>query len=152
MTFIQGVPYVTKINESFDPDLVDQLASWYYEYHNINNMIKGDSTLRNFICTSDGVYGLDFEESRKGDWMSDIGGTAASLLDTDPINDIRKRKLVWRLLDRYLTHLSESRNEATDRLYLKTIVDSLRETYRWRLDERILRLSEQIRTKGIPVR
>lgn len=152
MTFIPGELFVTKINRIFDPSLIDQLARWYNEYHNITGTIKGDPRLRNFICTDEGLFGLDFEESRKGHWMSDIGGVAASLLDTDPINDIRKRRLVWRFLAEYLSHRSESRNEETDSLYTEAIADTLKQTFHWRQDDRILALSEEIRSKGIDVK
>ena len=151
MAFIPGALFVTKINESFDACLVDQLALWYLKYHNITGMIKGDPRLRNFICTDDGLFGVDFEESRKGHWMEDIGGAAASILDTDPINDLRKRKLAWRFLAEYLSHRNESRDDQTDQLFLETIANTLEQTYHWRLDERILILSQEIRTKGIPV-
>ncbi|MHA3963748.1 MAG: BUD32 family EKC/KEOPS complex subunit [Candidatus Thorarchaeota archaeon SMTZ1-45] len=151
MTYIPGDLFVTRINHTFDSYLVDQLALWYYQYHAIHEMIKGDPRLRNFICTNEGIVGLDFEESRKGHWMSDIGGVAASLLDTDPIDDIRKRKLAWRFLTSYLSCRSESRCEETDSLFVDTIAKALKQTNHWRKDERIFALSEQIRAEGIPI-
>jgi hypothetical protein len=151
MTFIPGDLLVARINETFNPRLIKQLARWYHKYHDVNGMIKGDPRLRNFICASEGVFGLDFEEARKGHWISDIGGVAASLLDTDPINDIRKRRLAWKLLEEYLSLVSESRSSETDRLFIQTVATTLKETYHWRSDERILSLSEQISNEGIPI-
>jgi hypothetical protein len=101
---------------------------------------------------SDGVViGLDFEEVRPGHWLADISGIGASLLDTDPIFDPRKRSLSWRLLDCYLKAIGQTRTPEIERLYIDSIADWLAETYRWRGDTRILNLSEEVRQDGIPV-
>ena len=90
MYHLRGEPLVDVINKSFDPSLIDKLAKWYYQFHSLHHLIKGDPRLRNFILSDDILYGLDFEETSDGHWMSDIAGISASLLDTDPIYDERK--------------------------------------------------------------
>jgi tRNA A-37 threonylcarbamoyl transferase component Bud32 len=150
MDFISGNLLVDTLNQSFNPELTDMLAKWYYNYHSAHGMIKGDPRLRNFIHHNGQIYGVDFEESRSADWMLDIGGTAASLLDTNPIFDIRKRRLCWRFLEKYLGFTGNSRTEEIDQKFITTVADVLKQTSEWREDSEILNLSENIRLNGIP--
>ena len=150
MDFISGDLLVDTLNQSFEPRLVDMLAEWYYNYHSAHDMIKGDPRLRNFIHHNGQIYGVDYEESRPADWMLDIGGTAASILDTNPIFDIRKRRLCWRFLEKYLTLTGQNRTEEIDLNYTTTVADVLKQTSEWREDSEILYLSENIRENGIP--
>ncbi|MBE0525309.1 MAG: hypothetical protein IH631_00080, partial [Candidatus Thorarchaeota archaeon] len=103
MSFISGETLVDRINQTFEPHLMDKLAEWYYNYHKVHGQIKGDPRLRNFIVHDNQIFGVDFEESREDLWMVDIAGVCASLLDTDPIFDLRKRTLSWRFLEKYLS-------------------------------------------------
>jgi hypothetical protein len=151
MEYLEGELLVHRLNHTFDSSLAEEIAGWYYGFHNSQHIIKGDPRLRNFICTSDGLYGFDFEEAGQGDWMADIGGISASMLDTDPIFDQRKRVLAWLLLDRYLAHRGEKRNDDTAAMYVNAIADALKQTGRWRDDSRIIELSENIRSHGIPI-
>ncbi|MGY5863279.1 MAG: hypothetical protein RTV41_01625 [Candidatus Thorarchaeota archaeon] len=151
MSFISGDLLVDSLNHTFKPELVDMLAKWYYNYHSAHELIKGDPRLRNFIHNNDQIYGVDFEEARSADWMLDIGGTAASILDTDPVFDIRKRRLCWRFLEQYLTLSGKNRTDQIDQNYIETVADLLKQTSVWRNDENILALSENVRQNGIPV-
>ena len=150
MDFISGNLLVDILNQSFNPDFVDMLAEWYYNYHSAHKMIKGDPRLRNFIHHNGQIYGVDFEDSRSDDWMLDIGGTAASLLDTKPVFDIRKRRLCWRFLERYLALTGQKRNEEIDLNFIETVANILKQTSVWRNDSDILNLSEDVRQNGIP--
>ena len=150
MDFISGNLLVDILNQSFNPDFVDMLAEWYYNYHSAHKMIKGDPRLRNFIHHNGQIYGVDFEDSRSDDWMLDIGGTAASLLDTNPIFDIRKRRLCWRFLERYLALTGQKRNEEIDLNFIETVANILKQTSVLRNDSDILNLSEDVRQNGIP--
>jgi tRNA A-37 threonylcarbamoyl transferase component Bud32 len=150
MDFISGNLLVDTLNQSFSPNLTDMLAEWYYNYHSAHGMIKGDPRLRNFIHHNGHIYGVDFEESCSADWMLDIGGTAASLLDTNPIFDVRKRRLSWKFLERYLAFIGQSRTEEIDQKFITTVADVLKQTSEWREDSEILDLSENIRQNGIP--
>ncbi len=151
MSFISGELLVERINRTFDPGLIDALAQWYYKYHTANNLIKGDAKLRNFIYSDAELYGLDFEESRPGEWVLDIGGIAASLLDTAPIFDNRKRALAWRLLEHYLALKGEARSTGIDGLFAQTVSSALKETARWRRDDSLLLLAKKVSQFGIPI-
>jgi hypothetical protein len=149
MSFIPGETLVDRINITFDHHLVDLLARWYYDYHSVHRKIKGDPRLRNFICYGNALYGVDFEESCPGPWMLDIAGISASLLDTNPIFDLRKRKLSWYLLDAYLCLLGKERDAEIETEFITVIANTLKQTSIWRRDTRILELSEAIRTEGL---
>ncbi|TFG33480.1 hypothetical protein EU528_00635 [Candidatus Thorarchaeota archaeon] len=151
MEYIPGEPFVDRINRTFEPHLIDRLAEWYYNYHRVHGQIKGDPRLRNFIIHDDQIFGVDFEESREDLWMVDIAGVCASLLDTDPIFDPRKRTLSWRFLEKYLSSYPISpRNETTCSDFISALADTLKQTAEWRKDSRILELSEKIRDEGLP--
>ncbi|NHI83289.1 MAG: hypothetical protein EAX81_03185 [Candidatus Thorarchaeota archaeon] len=151
MEFIQGEPLVDRINRTFEPTIVETLAEWYYNYHQIHNHIKGDPRLRNFIWNDGMIFGLDFEESREEHWILDIAGVAASILDTDPIFDAKKRALAWILLDHYLGLRHMERTSKVEKLFLETMVDTLAQTAEWRNDDRIMQVSNQIRQEGLDV-
>lgn len=150
MEFIPGEPFVDRINRTFEPQLIDKLAEWYYKYHNVHRKIKGDPRLRNFILNRDQIYGVDFEESHEDKWMVDIAGVCASLLDTNPIFDSRKQQLSWRFFEKYLSLIDLPRNETLDTEFLTTLAGTLKQTSQWRNDSRIFELSEKIRTEGLP--
>ncbi len=150
MNFISGETLVDRINHTFEPHLIDKLAKWYYNYHRVHKQIKGDPRLRNFICHNNQIFGVDFEESYSGPWMLDIAGVSASLLDTNPVFDQRKQVLSWRFLESYLLQLGKERNESVDKEFISTLADILKQTSIWREDDRILILSERIRTEGLP--
>jgi hypothetical protein len=82
--------------------------------------------------------------------MLDIAGISASLLDTDPIFDSRKKKLSWHLLDSYLSLLGQVRDTKTETEFTTVIADTLKQTSIWRKNTKILELSEVIRAKGLP--
>ena len=137
MYFLQGEPLVDRINRTFESNLIDELAIWYHKFHESLNSIKGDPRLRNFLLCDDTLYGLDFEEAKTGHWILDIAGVSASLLDTNPINDSRKRAMVWQLLEKYLSLRNEERTIELDQLFIETIADALTQTAEWRKDDRI---------------
>jgi len=149
MEYISGETFVDRINRTFEPHLIDKLAEWYYKYHQVHGQIKGDPRLRNFIINNDQIFGVDFEESREDFWMVDIAGVCASLLDTNPIYDPRKRTLSWRFLEKYLSfHVGPREKVYTD--FTSTLANTLKQTAEWRKDSRILKLSEKIRAEGLP--
>jgi tRNA A-37 threonylcarbamoyl transferase component Bud32 len=150
MNFIPGETFVDRINRTFEPHLIDKLAKWYYNYHTAHKQIKGDPRLRNFIYHDDQIFGVDFEESCLGLWMLDIAGVSASLLDTNPIFDQRKRVLSWRFLESYLSLIGKERDESVDKEFISTLADILKQTSVWREDDRILDISEKIRVEGLP--
>ena len=150
MDYITGEPLVDVLNRTFEPSLIDMLAEWYYNYHRAHDMIKGDPRLRNFIHNNGRIYGVDYEESRPDSWILDIGGTAASLLDTNPIFDIRKRKMCWALLESYLDLIDEKRTSEIETEFNETVADILKQTAIWRNNDEIMSISEIIHENGIP--
>jgi tRNA A-37 threonylcarbamoyl transferase component Bud32 len=150
MRFIEGNVLTDVVNETFSTTAIEQLAKWYYRFHDIHSLIKGDPRLRNFIYHNRILYGIDFEESRPGDWMEDVGGVAASLLDTRPIFHEAKQKLAWQLLDSYLDSAGLDRNEIIETHFQKTVANTLKETSRWRENKTIWTLAKKIESNGIP--
>ncbi len=151
MEYIPGPPLIERIHETYSTEDIDKLASWYHRFHSIHNLIKGDSRLRNFIVKDNStIYGVDFEEVQSGEWIVDIGGAAASLLDTNPIFDIRKRKLAWRLFEKYLLLSGFNRTKKQETAFIQSVAKALQQTAIWRNDDELKRLSHQIRTNGIP--
>jgi tRNA A-37 threonylcarbamoyl transferase component Bud32 len=152
MDYIAGEPLVDILNRTFEPSFIDMLANWYYNYHSAHDMIKGDPRLRNFIHKNGQIYGVDYEESRQDPWILDIGGTAASLLDTNPVFDIRKQKMCWTLLETYLNLIGEKKTSEIESEFNETVADTLRQTAVWRKNEKIMSISEVIRENGIPIK
>ncbi|MBD3404653.1 MAG: hypothetical protein GF411_00780 [Candidatus Lokiarchaeota archaeon] len=149
MSYVAGRPLVDVLNETFSVNTTKLLAEWYNEYHSVSGRIKGDPRLRNFIF-DDSIIGIDFEESSSGSWIKDIGGVAASILDTDPIGDARKYQLVWNLFE---TYLSLSKLELTPHLktvYSGVIANTLEKTALWRKSTELLSLARTIRISGLP--
>ncbi|MHA1906788.1 MAG: hypothetical protein ACW98Y_05815 [Candidatus Thorarchaeota archaeon] len=151
MRFVSGELLVDRINRTFDLNLIDDLAQWYFDFHSLQPLLKGDPRLRNFIVTDDGLFGVDFEEANKGHWIVDLGGIAASLLDTDPINDPRKRKLIWKFFDKYLELKGIDRSEDIEQDYIEIITNTLKQTAQWRKSELLSNLANQIAKDGLPV-
>ncbi|MHA2425442.1 MAG: hypothetical protein ACXAEF_11690 [Candidatus Thorarchaeota archaeon] len=151
LSFIDGELLVDRINRTFDARLIDDLAKWYFDFHSLQKLLKGDPRLRNFIVGPDGLYGVDFEEATEGHWIVDLGGIAASLLDTDPINDKRKQLMVWQFLEKYLELKGIDRTTDIDQDYIKTISKTLKQTARWRNSEVLSDLANKIENDGLPL-
>jgi tRNA A-37 threonylcarbamoyl transferase component Bud32 len=150
MSYVPGEPLVEIINRTFEPLIIERLAQWYHDFHSVHDKIKGDPRLRNFIYNDGVLYGIDFEEAQSGPWLLDIGGISASLLDTNPIFDTRKRRLSWRLLGSYLSLSGLKRETAVEHEFIKVIADTLEQTAIRRNDSRILELSKRILEEGLP--
>lgn len=138
------------INQVEKQRLMSLLADWFNDFHNFfkkdkDYTIRGDSTLRNFILT-DKIWGLDFEESRIGRPVEDLGAICASILTTDPMFTKEKFTLCKILLDRY-NELAPGRITNIN----DEIAYALLENIQWRSeDEEILRKqSKKIKQHGI---
>ena len=103
---------------------LDKLAAWLAQLHN-NNIIddsessdmivlnKGDTRLRDFIYNIDEnkLYGVDFEDSYKGNHLYDIAWICCSLLDTNPgIFELDDPKLKIDLINLFLKSYYEVNN------------------------------------------
>jgi tRNA A-37 threonylcarbamoyl transferase component Bud32 len=128
------------------------LAEWFQKFHEYFKkedifLIRGDSILRNFILT-DRIWGVDFEESRKGKPIEDIARMCSSILNTDPMFTNDKFKLCEIFIESYkksamwnLINISEE------------ISYALLERIQWRPnDEKLLReYSNKIRKQGLQI-
>jgi tRNA A-37 threonylcarbamoyl transferase component Bud32 len=81
------------------------LAQWYAQFHEViksdhQTYIHGDAHLRNFIF-SDRIWGVDFEETIKGEPVQDIARLAASILTTNPSFTKEKLQLTQTFISSY---------------------------------------------------
>lgn len=86
--------------------LMELLAEWFNNFHNHFKIdeeffIRGDSNLRNFIL-NDQIWGLDLEETRKGQPTEDIADLCSSILTTDPMFTNEKYSLCKKLITSYV--------------------------------------------------
>jgi aminoglycoside phosphotransferase (APT) family kinase protein len=67
-------------------DLCDKLAGWLVQFHRKFDwkIARGDCILRNFLISNGKVVGLDFEECRDADPLSDLGDLCAFILSMRP--------------------------------------------------------------------
>ena len=98
-------------NEKFNSKkkIIIGLATWFKKFHDfyktdVNNYIRGDSILRNFIFT-DQVWGLDFEEFRIGKIEEDIAFLCTSILTTNPEYTNEKYQLCRLFIETYSKNL-----------------------------------------------
>ncbi len=151
MQYIHGENLIDRVNKTFDSQVIERLAEWYFHFHSITHLLKGDPRLHNFIVTQEKIVGLDFEEAQHGHWVIDIGGAGASMLSSTPVYDRRKRRLVWILFDNYLRYAGERRSSAIESRFIDAVADALEETAYWRRDDTIRELASHVRTRGIPL-
>ena len=114
MNYINGKNLCDIINDQNEnlkikSKIIIELASWFKKFHsfyseNDNYYIRGDSILRNFIF-KDGIWGLDFEEFRKGDVKNDIADLCSSILTTDPKYTDEKYELCRLFIENYSRNL-----------------------------------------------
>ena len=110
MEFIEGKNLCDLVN-STEYDITDnlriieKLARWFSDFRLLlkdKQMVRGDSILRNFILDYKGeIYGVDFEESRKGRAEEDIAEICISILTTHPEFTEEKFELCKRFLKAY---------------------------------------------------
>ena len=138
----------TSTNEK--QNLMILLAKWYIDFHNYFKkdeqfIIRGDSTLRNFIF-SDRIYGVDFEESRTGRPIEDIAGMCASILTTDPMFTKEKQELCKKFIDTYVEKTPGRIININDEISY-----SILEKIQWRpeQEETLRKYSNIIRQKGL---
>lgn len=97
--------------------LADSLARWLAGFHAAFDfgLARGDTILRNFIMSEQGVVGLDFEEAVRGDTLPDIGQLCASVMMTDPAFTGQKVEFARHLADRYWTCSGQRRSDELGR-------------------------------------
>jgi len=140
-----------KTTKSEKERLMILLSEWFFDFHNFfkkdnDFTIRGDPSLRNFVLT-DRIWGLDFEEARKGRPVEDLAGVCASILTTDPMFTKEKFNLCKLLLENY-NDRAPGRIKDTD----KEISYALLEKIQWRPqdEEKLRKYSKKIREYGLP--
>ncbi len=102
---IEGI-LVNDLAESLDMgDWIDDLALWMSKLHQISagafSMLKGDANLKNFIYGSNKIYGLDFEEMKRGDGRMDLADLCFFMLTNAPSFTKEKHLMMRKLLKSY---------------------------------------------------
>lgn len=155
MSYIMGENLCDVINDEMATTnekkrLMVLLAEWFVRFHTKFKTadefrIRGDATLRNFIL-ADHIWGMDFEESRVGRPIEDIGGMCSSILTTDPMFTHEKFQLCQIFIESYSKSVKWNLENVN-----KEIAYALLERIQWRPDdEEILRKrSKQIRERGL---
>lgn len=130
--------------------LMTLLAEWFNKFHSFYKkedefIIRGDATLRNFILT-DRLWGVDLEESRKGQPVEDVACMCASILSTDPMFTDEKLKLCKQFVESYVEMAPGRIKKVNDEISY-----ALLERIQWRPEqEDILRKhSKRIRDRGL---
>ncbi|MBU0496491.1 MAG: hypothetical protein KKC68_01080 [Candidatus Thermoplasmatota archaeon] len=100
--------------------LMHLLSTWFIEFHTFfktedYNLIHGDATLRNFLFSTR-IWGLDFEETRKGQPLEDIATLCASLLTTNPFNATYKYDLCTTFIRSYLRTTSYTQSNIANEI------------------------------------
>nr|WP_255565427.1 hypothetical protein [Gelria sp. Kuro-4] len=104
---VTGTNLCDVLNQTLEATLARRLGTWLGELHarfrrGGCTLLKGDAVLRNFLVGAGGqLYGLDWEESREGEPLSEVGEACASVLSTDPMFTPAKYRLVTELLAAY---------------------------------------------------
>ncbi len=155
MSYISGTNVCNLIN---DPQLcieeketiIDQLAQWFVQFHTYFKekdtfYIRGDAILHNFIMTNK-IWGVDFEEFRKGNPIQDIATLCSSILSTDPMFSTEKYRLTKRFIQMYQKNVTWDLQNIDDEVSY-----ALLERIQWRPeDESILRKhAKKIGSKGL---
>ena len=104
-------------------------------------MVRGDATLRNFLFT-DRIWGVDFEEARKGEPIEDIAQMCASILSTDPMFTEKKIHLCQLFIHTYRQQAPWSLGNINDE-----VAYSLLQQIQWRPEQ-----EEILRTNAIRLR
>jgi tRNA A-37 threonylcarbamoyl transferase component Bud32 len=112
LQYIQGENICDIINDSQIQTnqkiiIIQKLANWFYQFHSYfqtlqKTIIHGDAHLRNFILNKNQiVYGFDFEETQKEEYIKDISNLCASILTTTPEFNEEKKQLVRIFVEAY---------------------------------------------------
>jgi hypothetical protein len=106
MEYLQGDGCDVLVTKMFSTEAAEGMGRWLALFHNrlsteLGQRIRRDSVLSNFIMSDGVVYGLDLEDSGKGDPMDDLGELGASILGNEPFFTPIKFDLCMRMLRAY---------------------------------------------------
>ncbi|MFH1100632.1 MAG: hypothetical protein V1726_01150 [Methanobacteriota archaeon] len=140
----EQIPYAEK------QTILHTLSTWFAQFHNFfkdetSFRIRGDPSVRNFLF-KEKIWGVDFEESRKGNPSEDVAGFCASILTLDPMFTAEKIRLCKAFIESYIQSVEWKLETLND-----DIAYALMEKIPWRPDqEKILRqYAQHIGKKGL---
>ena len=87
--YIGGESCELMINHMLSGEAAESMGTWLAHFHSRlgeGNLAKimADAVLSNFIFIEKRVYAVDFEDSRMGDPLDDVGQLAANILGSEP--------------------------------------------------------------------
>lgn len=87
--YIGGESCELMINHMFSAKVAEAMGKWLALFHSRladGNMarITADAVLSNFLSVDGRIFGVDFEDSKFGDPLDDVGQLAASILGSEP--------------------------------------------------------------------
>jgi tRNA A-37 threonylcarbamoyl transferase component Bud32 len=158
MTCVEGVNVSEAVDHLLDEstvaepdsvhDLAEGLADWLALFHKAFEFkfCRGDTILRNFLLSKDGIHGIDFEEAHEGDPISDIGELCASILGMRPLFGLRNMEMTSSFVDKYWKSTGEDRSSDLP----ESVAKALEHYARFRDDGEVLRTwSRKIRSSGM---
>ena len=93
------------------------LGDWLARFHIAfeSRIYRGDANIRNFIIDGSRLVGVDFEESDRGDIMTDLGQACSSVLSMDPMFTAEKRDFCRSMAEAYFSSIGSTKvNELND--------------------------------------
>jgi hypothetical protein len=117
--------------------ILDGIAGWLARFHGAFRWerVRGDSISKNFMCSSTGVAGFDFEESVPGDPVADVGQFCAHLLASGERFSSPLFGAAGYFTSRYWRHSGRDRSAELP----AAVSDGLRHYARFRRDGALLR-------------
>ncbi len=137
-----------KYGEMSLDELSCELADWLASFHSAFEfkVRRGDTVLRNFINARGQVYGVDFEESRKGDTLLDLGEMCASILSIRPFFSSRNTGFATNVISRYSKAVHRDRSADLP----EAIALGLEHYAKYRKDRKTLEtLAQSFRNEGL---
>ncbi len=104
--YVSGEGCESLINHMFSMAAAEKIGRWLAQFHSRlkegdRHVIMTDAVPSNFIMSGGELFGLDLEDSGRGDPLDDVGRMAASFLDSDPIFTPVKFDLCLRMIESY---------------------------------------------------
>lgn len=106
MEYLPGESCEMLINSMFSSEAAEGMGAWLSAFHKRDRAspwanIIGDAVLSNFLMSDGRVFGVDLEDSCRGDPLDDLGQISASILASEPFFTPIKFDLCQRLIASY---------------------------------------------------
>ena len=124
------------------------MGQWLAGFHTSFDyqLCRGDANARNFLISSSGVVGVDFEESVESDTIHDLGQVCSSILSMHPMFTKAKIRFCSWLAGAYFSSSGETR--MADMIEATAV--ALENSAAFRSDGRLMRMkAAEFRNTGI---